>query len=62
MPRYANIVQDRLELRAAQLHDEAGSLAHGNERQALVNRAIKMEAASLVIEGWTSSPGLRSPR
>jgi hypothetical protein len=59
MPK--NVIQDRLELRASQLHEAAEALPHGDAREALVNRAIKMEAASLVIERWASSPGLRAP-
>jgi hypothetical protein len=51
-----------LELRAAQLSETAANLAQGDERNGLLRRAIKMEAASLVIDRWMSSPGLRALR
>jgi hypothetical protein len=63
MPHYPNhIVQDRLELRATELHQAAETLPHGDERESLLQRALRMEAASLLIDRWMSSPGLRSPR
>lgn len=51
-----------LELRVSQLHDAAEGLPPGDARQALVHQAIKMEAASLIVDRWASSPGLRAPR
>ena len=57
-----DMVQNDLQLRATQLHEAAGTLPQGHLREALVHRAIRMQAASLVIERWASSPGLRSPR
>jgi hypothetical protein len=62
MPHYPkHIVQDRLELRATELHQAAETLPHGDERESLLQRALRMEAASLLIDRWMSSPGLRSP-
>jgi hypothetical protein len=56
-------LQDHLELRAAQLSEAAETLPPGDERDGLLHRATKMEAASLVIDRWISSPGaLRAPR
>ena len=52
-------VQDRLEQRAAQLSDAAETLPQGDEREGLLRRATKMEAASLIIDRWMSSPDLR---
>jgi hypothetical protein len=63
MSHYPNsIVQDHLELRATQLHEAAETLPHGDAREALVRRAIRMEAASLIIERWAASRGPRAPR
>ena len=56
------ILQDHLALRAAQLNALAETLPKGDERDVLTHRAIKIEAASLVIDSWMSSPGLRTPR
>jgi hypothetical protein len=61
MPRN-HPVQDRLEQRAMQLQEEAGTLPAGGERNALLHRAHKMESAARTIDGWLSSPGLRLPR
>jgi hypothetical protein len=55
-------VQDLLEYRAIELHDAAETLPDGNERDSMLRRARRMEDASLVIERWASSPGLRSPK
>jgi hypothetical protein len=55
-------LQDHLEQRAAQLSETAETLPQGDERDGLLRRATKMEAASLVIDRWMSSPGLRAPR
>ena len=52
-------VRDRLTLRASQLHDAAEILPHGDEREALLSRARRMENASLVIDRWAASPSLR---
>jgi hypothetical protein len=57
----SQIVQDRLQLRATQLHETAESLPHGQEREGLLHRARRMEKASLVIDRWMASPGLRTP-
>jgi hypothetical protein len=51
-----------LELRAVQLTKAAETLPQGDERDGLLRRAIKMEAASLIIDRWMMSPGLRAPR
>jgi hypothetical protein len=57
MPDYPkNVVQDCLETRASQLHEAAETLPHGDEREALTQRAQRMEHAALVIGRWTS-PG-----
>ena len=62
MPHHAkNVVQDRLELRASQLHEAAEILPHGDERESLVQRARKMENAALVIDRWASPHGLKWP-
>ena len=60
MFNYGNIVRDRLEQRAAELREAAYSLPSGNAREALLHRAVTMEAASLVIERWISPQGLRT--
>lgn len=58
-----NVVQDRLEQRALELRDAADSLPHGDTREALLNRAIKMDAAALVIARWISPPRVKdAPR
>jgi len=58
-----HIVQERLELRAAELHEAAETLPRGgDEREGLIHRARKLESASLVIDRWMASPGLRGPR
>ena len=62
MSDYSKPVLDHLGLKATQLHEAAETLPHGNAREALVHRATKLEAASLIIEKWASSPGLRAPR
>jgi len=51
-----NVVQDRLELRASQLHKAAEILPHGDEREALVQRARKMEGAAHLIDRWLPRP------
>jgi hypothetical protein len=43
---------DYLELRATQLREEAEALSHGDAREALLCRARKVKAASLVVERW----------
>jgi hypothetical protein len=60
--QHGQSVQAHLEYRAAQLNEAAETLPHGDERDALLYRAVRMEAASLVIDRWMSSPGLRAPR
>jgi hypothetical protein len=55
-------LQDHLEQRAARLSDAAETLPQGDERDSLLHRATKMEAASLIIDRWMSSPCLRVPR
>jgi hypothetical protein len=55
------IVRDRLELRASELHEAAETLPHGHEREGLLHRARRMENASLVIDRWMASAGLRPP-
>ena len=62
MSRYPKSVMDHLESKATQLHEAAGMLPLGDAREALVNRAIKIEAASLIFESWASSTGLRELR
>jgi hypothetical protein len=54
-------VQAHLELRANELHEAAETLPCGTEREGLLHRARRMEAASHVINRWLSSPGLRAP-
>jgi len=55
-------LQDELEVRAAELGGVAVTLPQGDEREGLLRRATKMQAASLAINGWMSSPKLRAPR
>jgi hypothetical protein len=57
-----SIAHDHLMQNATLLHEAAETLPHGDAREFLVHRAIKMEAASLIIERWASSPSLRAPR
>jgi hypothetical protein len=57
-----HIVQDRLELRAIELIEEANGLPHGGEKDALLHRIRAMNGAWRVIDGWASSPGLRAPK
>jgi hypothetical protein len=54
-----NIVQDRLEQRATELREVADTLPRGDARETVLHRALKMEAAALVIERWISPQGLR---
>jgi hypothetical protein len=54
-----NIVQDRLEQRAIELREAADALPHGDAREALLHRALKMDAASLILDRWVSPPELR---
>ena len=56
------MAQERVDLRVVELNEAAESLPQGNEREALLNKARRMEAASNVIDKWLSSPGLRAPR
>ena len=56
------VLQAHLEQRAAELSQTAETLPQGDERNRLLRRAIKMEAASLVIDRWVSSPGLIAPK
>jgi hypothetical protein len=58
-----NIVQDRLEQRAIELRKTADALPRGDAREALLDRALKMDTAALVIGRWTSPRGLkRAPK
>jgi hypothetical protein len=49
------IAQDYLDLKVNQLHEEAETLSHGDARDAVLRRARKVEAASLVIGHWLPS-------
>jgi hypothetical protein len=40
-----------------QLHEAAATLPHGDDREALLESARKMETASRIIDKWLSSPG-----
>jgi hypothetical protein len=60
--QHSRSVQAHLEHRAAQLNEAAEILPRGDERDALLHRAVRMEAASLVLDRWMSSPGLRTFR
>jgi hypothetical protein len=63
MPYYSKqMAQDILGLKATQLNEAAEILPHGDEREALLHRARKIGAASLIIDRWLSSPSLRPPR
>jgi len=46
----------------AKLKEEVRSLPHGAKREALLQRARKLEAALDIFKSWASSPGLRAPR
>lgn len=59
---FQQTVQEYLELRASELHEVAGTLPHGDEREGLLEKARRMVAASDVIDRWLASPGLRAPR
>jgi hypothetical protein len=54
-----NVVQDRLEQRAIELREAADTLARGDAREALLHRALKMDAAALVTGRWISPPGVK---
>ena len=56
------LFQDRLELEAMQLNEEAENLPHGCRREALLHKARQMNTALQIVDGWLSSPGLRAPR
>lgn len=58
----SKFIHHDLDLRVTQLHEAAEALPPGDAREALIFRATKIEAASLIIERWASSPGLRAPR
>jgi hypothetical protein len=57
-----HVLLDLLERRAVQLGELAEDLPRGDERDDLRRRATNMVAASLIIDRWMSSPGLRVPR
>jgi hypothetical protein len=46
------LVVDRLEQRATELHEAAQTLPPGDEREGILHRARRMEAASNVISRW----------
>jgi hypothetical protein len=52
---------DRLSEFAQNARDEAKTLEPGPERQALLEKARKAEAAS-ELEAWANSPGLQRPK
>jgi hypothetical protein len=56
------LFQDRLELKARQLNEEAETLPHGRRREALLHKAHQINTASQIVDKWLSSPGLRAPR
>jgi hypothetical protein len=57
----SQIVQNRLQIRAMQLHETAETLPHGHEREGILDRARRMKNASLVIDRWMASSDLRAP-
>jgi len=59
---FQQTVQGCLELKAAELHEAAGTLPCGDERDGLLQRARRMVAASDVIDRWPASPGLKASR
>jgi hypothetical protein len=59
MPKF-KIHLMRLLMEAAELRIEANKLPRGRARDALLQRADKIER-SAIIEGWVNSPGLRTP-
>ena len=54
-------LQEILEQRSADLERTAETLPQGDAREDLLHRASNMEAASLIIDRWLASPGLRAP-
>jgi len=58
----SKFIDHDLNLRVTQLQEAAEALPQGDAREALMYRAARIEAASLVIERWATSPGLRAPR
>lgn len=46
---FRQTVQERLELRASELHEVAEMLPHGDEKEGLLRRTRRMVAASDVI-------------
>ena len=54
--------QEHIDTRAMQLNEAAKSLPQGDEREALLKKARKMEAASSIIDRWLPSPRLRATR
>jgi hypothetical protein len=56
------LFQDRLELKAMQLKEEAATLPSGRRCEALLRKAHQMNTASQIVDNWLSSPGLRAPR
>ena len=63
MPHHTDrIVQDRLQLRSAELKKVADALPRGGDKDALLNRVRAMNDAWRVIDSWASSPGLKAPR
>lgn len=53
--------KDRLALEALRLKEQAKTIPHGREREAILRKARQTETASHVDE-WLSSPGLQAPR
>jgi hypothetical protein len=50
------LVLDRLEQRVTKLHEAAQAVPPGDERESILHRARKMEAASNVIGRWYPRP------
>ncbi|SFI47290.1 hypothetical protein [Bradyrhizobium sp. Gha] len=53
-------LHERLAEEAAQLREEARTLAPGRRRETLLRRARQDETA-MQIDAWLHSPGLRTP-
>jgi hypothetical protein len=54
-------LQDRLTAWAKEVREQAATLPHGPERDALLKKASQADAASR-LDDWANSPGLQPPK
>ena len=59
--KHVKSFEERLEINAIRLREQARSMAPGRERELILRKARQIETAAHINE-WLSSPGLRSPR